>query len=434
MSIAVSCVIAAYNEERLIGGVIEAVRRVPQVDEIVVVSDGSTDCTADAAAGAGADLVVTLPGNLGKGGAILAGARRASGRVLLLIDADLENVKPCELSALICPVLCKDCDMAVGVLASDLVQTVLPHLSGIRVVHRGVLLDRPRLATTRFGFERALTELARRERWTIARVSFTGVNHPRKEEKYGLIHGWQGKVKMTIDVLGLRRKRRHGAARPRTRVFALTSMVLMTAYLGMGFFSATPVIGSAIEPFPDPTAGDRFLIVAAHADDELLAAGGLIQRAQAAGAEVWVAFGTNGDGNRLAAALGSRRLLPRAADFIAEGEQRQQEAMKALGRLGVPTERILFLGYPDRGLMALAAQRRSPGKPYVSPFTKASASPYRRAFRPRAAYTAEDLGRDVQTVVMLVQPTVVLTHHEADRHGDHRALNLFVRRAIRSIA
>ncbi|MGQ0550995.1 MAG: PIG-L family deacetylase [Armatimonadota bacterium] len=435
MSVRVSCVIAAYNEERLICGVIEAVRRVPQVDEIVVVSDGSTDATADAAAGAGADRVVMLPGNLGKGGAVLAGARRASGRILLLIDADLEHVKPCELSALIGPVLCKDCDMAVGVLASDLVQTVLPHLSGIRVVRRDALLDRPQLATTRFGFERALTELARREGWTIARVPFTGVNHPRKEEKYGLIHGWQGKVKMTIDVLGLRRKRRHGAVRlRRTRVFALTSLVLMTAYLGMGFFSAASAIGSAIEPFPEPTAADRYLIIAAHADDELLAAGGLIQRALAAGAEVWVAFGTNGDGNRLAAALGSRRLLPRAADFIAEGETRQQEAIHALGRLGMPTERILFLGYPDRGLMALAAQRRTPGKPYVSPFTKTSASPYRLAFRPRAAYTAEDLARDVQTVVMLVQPSVVLTHHESDRHGDHRALNLFVRRAIRSVA
>ncbi len=434
MSATVSCVIAAYNEERLIGGVIEAVRRVPQIDEIIVVSDGSTDGTADTAAAAGADRVVTLPGNLGKGGAVLAGARRASGRVLLLIDADLEHLKPCEISALICPVLCNDRDMAVGVLASDLVQSVLPHLSGIRVVNRRALVDRPQLATTRFGFERALTELARREGWTIARVPFTGVNHPRKEEKYGLINGWQGKVKMTIDVLGLRRKRRHGAPRPRTRVFALTSLVLMTAYMGMGFFSTTPAIGSAIEPFPEPTHGDRYLIVAAHADDELLAAGGLIQRAQAAGAEVWVAFGTNGDGNRLAAALGSRRLVPRAADFIAEGEARQQEAMHALGRLGVPTERIMFLGYPDRGLMALAAGRRNTGKPYVSPFTKASASPYRLAFRPRAAYTADDLARDVQTVVMLVQPTIVLTHHESDRHGDHRALNLFVRRAVRSIA
>ncbi len=430
----VSCVIAAYNEERQIGGVIDAVRRVDEVDELIVVSDGSTDATADVAAAASADIVIQLPGNLGKGGAILAGVRRASGRVVLLLDADLDHLKPCEISALIRRVLSNDCDMAVGVLASDLVQTVLPHLSGIRVVQRGALLDRPHLATTRYGFERALTDLARRERWTVTRVPFTGVIHPRKEEKYGLINGWQGKVRMTIDVLGLRRRRRHGAARPRTRVLALTSLTLMVAYLGMGFFTATPVIGSAIEPFPDPTQGDRYVIVAAHADDELLAAGGLMQRAMAAGAEVWVVFGTNGDGNRLAAALGSRRLLPRPADFIAEGEARQQEARQALGRLAVPVDRILFLGYPDRGLMALALQRRSPGKPYVSPFTKASASPYRLAFRPRASYTADDVVRDLQTVITLVRPTVVVTHHEADRHGDHRALNFFVRQAIRSVA
>jgi len=429
----VSCVIAAYNEERLIGGVIEAVRRVPEVEEIIVVSDGSTDATVEVAAASAADRIITLPANLGKGGAILAGARRASGRVLLLLDADLEHLKSCEISSLIGLVADGDCDMAVGTLASDIVHTVLPHLSGIRVVHRHALLDRPQLATTRFGFERALTELARRENWTIARIPFTGVTHPRKEEKYGLINGWQGKVRMTIDVLGLRRRRRHGAPRPRTRVLALTSLIVMLAYLGMGLFSTSTVIGSAIEPFPEPEPDDRYLIVAAHADDEVLAAGGLIQRAVAAGAQVWVVFGTNGDGNRLAAALGSHRLLPRPADFIAEGELRQVEALQALGRLGVPLERILFLGYPDRGLMALAAPRRISAKPYVSPFTKASASPYRLAFRPRASYTGEDMLRDMQNVMVIVQPTVVLTHHASDRHGDHRALSLFVRRAVRSV-
>lgn len=429
----VSCVIAAYNEERLIGGVIEAVRRVDDVDEIVVVSDGSTDATAEVAAAAGVDIVIRLPRNLGKGGAILAGARRASRPVLLLLDADLEYLKPCEISALIRPVLYEDRDMAVGVLASDLVQAVFPHLSGIRVVLRDALLDRPHLATTRFGFERALTHLARRARWRVARAPLTGVTHPRKEEKYGLIHGWQGKVRMTVDILGLRPRPRHGTAQPRTRILALTSLMLMMAYIGMGLFSTSRAIGSALEPFPDPAPGDRYLIAAAHADDELLAAGGLMQRALAAGAEVWVVFGTNGDGNRLATTLGSHRLLPRPADFIAEGVSRQQEARRALGRLGVPPERILFLGYPDKGLMALAVERRGPGRPYVSPFTKASASPYPVAFRPRAPYTGKDLVRDIETVMTLVRPTVVLTHHEADRHGDHRALNLLVRQAIRSL-
>jgi LmbE family N-acetylglucosaminyl deacetylase len=432
----VSCVIAAYNEERSIAEVVDAARRVPEVSEVIVVSDGSTDATAEVAAATGADHVIRLPRNLGKGGAIFAGARRARERLLLLLDADLQCLKPVELRALINTVLLNGHQMAVGVLTRDLVQTVLPQLSGIRVVAKDALLCRPHLSTTRFGFERAVTTLARRERWKVARVPFTGVVHPLKEEKYGLIRGYRSKVCMMLEVLGLRRRRRHGTARPSAgrRMVAMTTVALTLGYLSMGLFTASRAIGSALDPFPDPTPADRYLIVAAHADDELLAAGGLIQRALAAGAEVWVVFGTNGDGNRLAAALTNRKLLPRPSDFIAEGMVRQREALTALGRLGIPPDRILFLGYPDRGLMALATQGRTPGQPYTSPFTKRSASPYSLAFRPRASYTGHDIRRDLDAILMGVHPTVVFTHHEADRHRDHQALNQLVRQAVRNLA
>ncbi|MDR7418190.1 MAG: PIG-L family deacetylase [Armatimonadota bacterium] len=428
-----SCVIAAYNEARTVASVIEAVRRVPEVSEIIVVSDGSTDDTAEVAAAAGADLIVQLPKNLGKGGAIMAGARRATEPVLLLLDADLENLKPSEISGLVRPVLSGICDMAVGVMAEDLVQNVLPILSGLRVIRRDALLSRPDLAVTGYGIEMALTEMARKLKWKVARAPFTGVVHLRKEKKHNLVQAYRGKVSMTLDVLGLRRRRRNGATRPRARILAVASLIAMVTYVGIGLFSAKRAVGSALDVFPDPVYGDRFLVVAAHADDELLAAGGLIQRALASGADVWVVFVTNGDANRFAASISGKRLLPRPADYVAEGEARQQEAYRVLNRLGLPADRVIFLGYPDRGLMALASVRRDPGKPYTSPFTKASASPYRLTFRPKAPYTGSDLLRDLEAVVLQTRPTVVLTHHERDRHSDHQALNLLVRETIRSL-
>lgn len=57
--------------------------------EIVVVDDGSGDDTADLAAAAGADQVVRLPVNRGKGGAVRAGVLAARGRVIAFTDADL---------------------------------------------------------------------------------------------------------------------------------------------------------------------------------------------------------------------------------------------------------------------------------------------------------------------------------------------------------
>ena len=57
--------------------------------EIVVVDDGSPDDTAEQARAAGADQVVVLPRNRGKGAAVRAGVAAARGRTIAFTDADL---------------------------------------------------------------------------------------------------------------------------------------------------------------------------------------------------------------------------------------------------------------------------------------------------------------------------------------------------------
>ncbi|HMG45048.1 MAG TPA: glycosyltransferase [Acidimicrobiales bacterium] len=57
--------------------------------EVIVVDDGSSDGTADAALAADADQVVVLPVNRGKGAAVRAGVLAARGRTVAFTDADL---------------------------------------------------------------------------------------------------------------------------------------------------------------------------------------------------------------------------------------------------------------------------------------------------------------------------------------------------------
>ena len=74
--------------------------------------------------------------------------------------------------------------------------------------------------------------------------------------------------------------------------------------------------------------GTRVLIHAPHPDDEINVAGNMILTLAAAKAEIFVAYSTNGDFEQSAAV-------------------RAQEAVDALKILGVPRERIIFLGYGD---------------------------------------------------------------------------------------
>jgi glycosyltransferase involved in cell wall biosynthesis len=105
----------AFNEARTVADVIGRVRRsVPDAD-IVVINDGSTDHTEAEAQQAGA-VVLSLPFNLGIGGAVQTGlkyAHRQAYEVAVEVDADGQH-DPIYISRLVQLVTAGDADMAIG--------------------------------------------------------------------------------------------------------------------------------------------------------------------------------------------------------------------------------------------------------------------------------------------------------------------------------
>lgn len=105
----VSLIIPAYNEEKTIGKVINVAKKVKLLDEIIIVDDCSADSTKSIAKKYNAK-VISHKTNLGKGSAISTGIKKAKGDILVFIDADIVNISPRKITALLHPILNDEAD------------------------------------------------------------------------------------------------------------------------------------------------------------------------------------------------------------------------------------------------------------------------------------------------------------------------------------
>lgn len=132
--------VAARDEEGLVGDAVRAIRALP-VDEVVVVDDGSRDGTAAEASAAGARVLVA-PRPMGKGEALEAALDRVGpADVYVLVDADLGSTAAAA-APLLELVRGGEADLAIGALPRQ------PAHGGFRIVKR---LSR-RLIRTLSGF------------------------------------------------------------------------------------------------------------------------------------------------------------------------------------------------------------------------------------------------------------------------------------------
>ncbi len=232
--ITTAAVIPAYNEAGRISAVLEAVAQAQHVQEIIVVTDGCSDNTANEARAVVERLAATfaknaargigcrelrvfeLKHNIGKGGAMTYGALRTEAEVLLFLDADLIGLETHQVDDLLAPMLHDEsperADMALGLFGAvrggifgwwlGVCHRQVAALTGQRAIRREVFLAVPGLTNSRFGIETAITRYVKYVwKLKVSHVPLHGVTHPVKEEKIGVLKGFRHRINMYGEIL-----------------------------------------------------------------------------------------------------------------------------------------------------------------------------------------------------------------------------------------
>jgi len=206
---AVTVVIPAHNEASRIEAIARAALQAPLVTRVIIVDDGSTDDTAQAAAAVAATdarlEVLQTQANEGKSAALLHGIQAARTDLIAFIDADLIGLTPQHIDDLIRPVLAGNCDMSLGLfrggrLHTDLAHMTTPFLSGQRCLHWELFRDAPFLQDARYAVEVAFSIHARQRGLSVCTVTWHGVTHVTQREKHGIVRGYLSYLRMYAEI------------------------------------------------------------------------------------------------------------------------------------------------------------------------------------------------------------------------------------------
>lgn len=205
-------------------------------------------------------------------------------------------------------------------------------------------------------------------------------------------------------------------------------LLLLAVFLVQQYFFPQP---SVLGPFGARNLpSGPVLVIAPHSDDESLAAGGLLQQAEAVGLQPQVLLVTGGDGFPIAAQAYYHRSQISSQEMIAFGRVRLAESKAALQALGLQPDRLTFLGYADRSLDQLWLDCWREEQACLSPFTKQRTVPYMEAIEPGAPLAGERLLVHLISQLRKAKPAVVAYPHPNESHVDHWGLSNFVTAAL----
>src|SRR5271157_1148191 len=160
-TVSVSAIVPFYNEGNRILYVLDILKGLQNVDEIVCVDDGSTDNAIEKIRERYTNIIVLEnPYNQGKSAAIAKGVSKARGEYIFLIDADMSNLRKDELETAITKAKQSDKSMIILKRIHDHFGAKITRgdilVSGERILKKSDLLEVLKMNPRHFQIETAI--------------------------------------------------------------------------------------------------------------------------------------------------------------------------------------------------------------------------------------------------------------------------------------
>src|SRR3989344_3706928 len=206
----IAAIVPALNEEANVERVLRVLLSSKDINQVILVDDGSTDKTAEVAGKAGAE-VIKLPENGGKGNAMLQGVKHTNADIIVFFDADLTGLSDSHISLLIEPILKDNFEMCVGIRdrywgLPKLIARIDPLLaiSGERAIKRELIGEISDKFIQGFTIETSLNYYCATKKIPVKHTLLKNLNAIIKERKWGFKKGFISRLKMIADIIKIR--------------------------------------------------------------------------------------------------------------------------------------------------------------------------------------------------------------------------------------